>query len=184
MRSQEGYIELDGEIVSVAARKAYEVAKRHDDEVNKKVEEEERRQQQYRVYRVSEQGISDVKTALEKSKVLKSWEVDERGWFFTYTVLKEKECVDYKEFLKVLESLHPAWDNFCWYDVLFSPTDLLGKREKEIKQGIERLQFRNDSYKPVYWRYSHSANYYRQFFDLKGKVLLTLEQYSEIKEYL
>lgn len=185
MRSQEGYIELDGEIVSVAAKKAFEVAKKHDGEVNKRVKEAEDKRLQDNAYRVSEQGIKDVKTALEKSKVLKSWEVEERGWFFTYTVRKEQECVDVNKFQDTLKTLNPIWDNFRWFNVFSTPTDLLKKSDEEIKDQISYQHMRHNLYRLSHWDYySYSANYYEQFFDLKGKVLLTLEQYSKLKEHI
>lgn len=186
---QEGYIELDGELVIIAAYKAYLFAQEQDEKNTLRVKEI-KNEQEASSYYWRNTAYEDFKEGVEKSKVtiIKKQEI-EKGWFFnkrTEYIETKEEVVDKSKLLEYLKSKNEDWD-----DITVSAE----VRSMEVKEngarffGMMGIKHKQDYHKYLYNHslflpYFNEAYYYQQFFDLKGKVFLTLEQYHKLKEWM
>ena len=185
MNRQEGYIELDGTVVSIAAKKAHAVAEKHDAEINERIKKQQEEDQKREQYLLSDAAVEDVKAVREKAVKTGTVTRTKRGLFFDHTFEETVTYVDMLVLYELLEQRNPYWSGFRLNkDAFYNEKSLVDMSDGEIKHKIYYNHIRDSAYSWCFSGVSNTAYYYKQFFDLKGKVLLTLEQYSKLKEYM
>ena len=174
MNNQQGFIELDGEAVSQAAQKAYVEAKAADDIYNAKSKQREAKllkENEYWRFHAEK----DFSVAFEELKYEEIVEVKSPGFFFDRTTTTKRWNVDVDVMVERLLSVSEYWDEFGVREAMRTTTknyhyDFFCNRAND-----RQCFYRFDAYSHIY---------FKQFFDLKGKVLLTLEQYQKLKPYM
>ena len=174
MNNQQGFIELDGEAVSKAAQKAFIIAKEADDIYNEKLKEKALTYIEEQTY-WSEQAAKDFSDAFEELKYEETIEVKVPGVFFDRTTTTKRWNVDIDRMIERLAAVSEHWDTFS---VIEARRNKLHSPEYNFFMG----KVGRDPYFYRFGGYSHL--YFKQFFDLKGKVLLPLEQYQKLKPYM
>lgn len=181
MKDQQGYVECDGVVVSQAAQKAYEHARLEQEAYIQSMVEEEKNELEY----WNTQGMVDLEDCLENTTKRKKTETRiVREWFFSREEEYSVEVVDVGDICYALMKKSPYWRKV----ILDKPPFLVNAFDEYV---IDRLKQFCDYPSAEYWApmlgRGHEApqvKYYEQFFDLKGKVLLTLEQYQKLKEWM
>lgn len=184
MNNQEGYIELDGEVVSVAARKAYEKALVKDNKINDKLAEIRSADSELDSY-------SKCKARIDFDECHKlcitEYEEDElvnRTWFDhlvgkTYKPNKRViKILDKEKLITLLQERSSCWNTTIMDEELGQFRLPLGFC------GVKGQQRIYGDYPRRMYNYSDKASWYKQFFDLTGKVMLTLTQYRILKGWM
>lgn len=170
-----GFVKVDGNAVSVAAKRAYNVQKIEDDRMNLVYEgklKEQELVEQYWATGLAEKDFNEAWDSCAK-EVEYSEYVD--GWLFRKEVKRKKTTCTLSELDKMLDILktkHPSWTYRMLSDVFLS---------KKLGGGVylpSHYLFRN------YFGYSCYADHFKQYFDLKGDVFLTIDEYNRLKEFM
>lgn len=164
---QQGYIQLDGGAVSAAAMLAYVDAEAVDAKVNLQRQQEQDIRVQGAQYLLTDEARLVWAEVVGKHTTLRKRSVRTVGFFWDTVKEVEENVYDEEAIWEELWRLDKRWLS----------------AESDFWQGTPSYSM--NRWYGLYTRPPQSsACYFEQFFDLKGTVYLTLEQYSRLKGYI
>lgn len=165
---QQGYIQLQGEAVSIAARAAFLEVEASDKAYNEALEKQIAELDATKEYLESPLARKLWQSTLERHTSTQVHRYTKRGIFWDTIREREVTKVDHVAVWKELRTADPRWE--------FAETNFY--------RSADEYQFCEWSALRYYNCRQSNAHYYEQFFDLKGTVYLTLDQYARLKTYM
>ena len=172
----EGFVKVDGDAVSVAAKRAYEVQKIEDDKLKEEYRERVKKSRAMMDYWSSGKAKKDFNDAWNSVAKEEEYTTYKDGWFFRKEVKSKRltcSCRDQAELLNILSTKSECWDDVSVFGCI---------SEKRLYGEISIFVF--DYTSRVYPPPNYQANHFKQYFDLKGDVFLSIEEYNKLKEFM
>lgn len=172
----EGYIEVDGQVVSKAAEKAYAYHEEKDNENRLKLEERRKKLEEISEFFRSDQAKESVRKAIREAAVQKIRTETLQGIFSSKRNTKEYFRISVYAAYEKLCNENPVWMYLDPYP-LYYIEDVGLDKEFDVFLSMRSSVWNDLGHYP-------NAPHYLQYFNLKGKVMLPLSEYQRLLPYM